>query len=101
MIHPCQTPLPLKSGDLLRVIAPSGRLRERIALDRGIEIWRNQGYQVEVAPAVTDGWGYLAGTDLARRAQLAVAQFCALEAVMGECDCWKIGNGVQQLHQNG
>jgi muramoyltetrapeptide carboxypeptidase len=73
MIHPDQTPLPLKSGDLLRVIAPSGRLRERTALDRGIQVWRDRGYRVEVSEQVTDGWGYLAGTDAARRSQLAAA----------------------------
>jgi muramoyltetrapeptide carboxypeptidase len=73
MIYPLQTPLPLKSGDLLRVIAPSGRLREGTALERGIEIWRKQGYRVEISPDVTDGWGYLAGTDATRRAQLATA----------------------------
>ena len=73
MIYPLQTPLPLKSGDLLRVIAPSGRLREGTALDRGIEIWREHGYRVETSPDLTDGWGYLAGTDAARRAQLAMA----------------------------
>jgi muramoyltetrapeptide carboxypeptidase len=73
MIHPDQTPLPLKSGDLLRVIAPSGRLRERTALDRGIKIWRDRGYRVEVSEQVTEGWGYLAGTDAARRSQLASA----------------------------
>jgi muramoyltetrapeptide carboxypeptidase len=79
MIFPFQTPLPLKSGDLLRVIAPSGRLREGSALDLGVEIWRSRGYRVEVAAQVTDGWGYLAGTDAARRAQLAAA--------WGEDDC--------------
>ena len=73
MIYPSQTPLPLKSGDLLRVIAPSGRLREGTALDRGIKIWREQGYRVEISPDITDGWGYLAGTDATRRAQLAIA----------------------------
>ena len=73
MIYPLQTPLPLKSGDLLRVIAPSGRLREGTALERGIEIWRKQGYRVEVSADVTDRWGYLAGTDAVRRAQLAAA----------------------------
>ncbi|MCY7367142.1 MAG: LD-carboxypeptidase [Chamaesiphon sp.] len=74
MIYPSQTPLPLKSGDLLRVIAPSGRLREGTALDRGIEIWREHGYRVEISPdIITDGWGYLAGIDAARRAQLAMA----------------------------
>jgi muramoyltetrapeptide carboxypeptidase len=73
MIRSSQTPLPLKSGDLLHVIAPSGRLRERARLDRGIEIWRERGYRVEVTAEVMQGWGYLAGTDLARRAQLAAA----------------------------
>jgi muramoyltetrapeptide carboxypeptidase len=73
MIQPCQTPLPLKSGDLLRVIAPSGRLRERTALDRGIQIWRDRGYRVEVAEDVTQAWGYLAGSDVVRRDRLAAA----------------------------
>jgi muramoyltetrapeptide carboxypeptidase len=73
MIYPLQTPLPLKSGDLLRVIAPSGRLREGTALERGIEIWRKQGYRVEISADVHNGSGYLAGTDTVRRAQLASA----------------------------
>ncbi len=73
MIQPCQTPPPLKSGDLLQVISPSGRLRERTAFDRGVEIWRAQGYRVEVASAVMAEWGYLAGTEGLRRHQLAAA----------------------------
>jgi muramoyltetrapeptide carboxypeptidase len=73
MLEPDRTPQPLQVGDLLRVIAPSGRLRERTALDRGIAIWRDRGYRVEVAATATDRWGYLAGTDTARRAQLADA----------------------------
>jgi muramoyltetrapeptide carboxypeptidase len=73
MLEACQTPLPLESGDLLRVIAPSGRLRDRTAFDCGIAIWRDRGYRVEVAAEVTQAWGYLAGTDAARRSQLADA----------------------------
>lgn len=73
MIEPCQTPLPLKSGDLLRVIAPSGKLRDRSALDRGIEIWRDRGYRIEVTDDICQSWGYLAGTDALRREQLAAA----------------------------
>ena len=68
-----QIPPPLKPGDLLRVIAPSGRLREGSALDRGLEIWRNQGYRVEVSADLTAEWGYLAGTDTTRRQALAAA----------------------------
>ena len=73
MIEPCQTPLPLKIGDLLRVVAPSGRLRDRSALDRGMEIWRARGYRVEVTEEIGASWGYLAGTDALRREQLATA----------------------------
>jgi muramoyltetrapeptide carboxypeptidase len=73
MLDPDRLPLPLQAGDLLRVIAPSGRLRERTALDRGIATWRDRGYRVEVAPDALDRWGYLAGSDRSRRAQLAAA----------------------------
>jgi muramoyltetrapeptide carboxypeptidase len=73
MIHPFQTPPPLKSGDLLYVIAPSGRLLSRTALDRGIELWRDRGYRVETIGDVMTGWGYLAGEDVSRRHQLAAA----------------------------
>jgi muramoyltetrapeptide carboxypeptidase len=74
MIYPCQTPPPLQPGDLLRVIAPSGRLRETTAFDRGVQIWRDRGYRVEVSSTeVTDSWGYLAGTDKLRRDRLAAA----------------------------
>ncbi len=66
-------PAPLKSGDLLRVIAPSGALREFEAFGRSIEIWRSRGYQVEICPKIDDKWGYLAGDDENRRNQLAAA----------------------------
>jgi muramoyltetrapeptide carboxypeptidase len=66
-------PPPLKPGDLLRVIAPSGALREFEAFERGIEIWRSRGYRVEISPQIDDKWGYLAGTDETRRHQLAAA----------------------------
>ncbi|MBE9030057.1 LD-carboxypeptidase [filamentous cyanobacterium LEGE 11480] len=69
----CQLPPPLQPGDLLRVIAPSGALRERAALDQGVEIWRSRGYRVEFVAGYGDRWGYLAGTDAARRAQLQTA----------------------------
>jgi muramoyltetrapeptide carboxypeptidase len=73
MIRPFQTPLPLQPGNLLKVIAPSGRLTSSVALDRGIEIWRERGYRVEVVAEVMEQWGYLAGDDGLRRRQLAVA----------------------------
>ncbi|MBW4688902.1 MAG: LD-carboxypeptidase [Komarekiella atlantica HA4396-MV6] len=66
-------PQPLKPGDLLRVIAPSGALRELEAFEQGLEIWRSRGYQVKIIPKIDDKWGYLAGTDENRRNQLAAA----------------------------
>ncbi len=73
MLDPFQIPPPLQSGDLLRVVAPSGRLSSQIALDRGIAIWQERGYRVEVSAAVAAEWGYLAGEDRLRRSQLAAA----------------------------
>ncbi|OUL23186.1 LD-carboxypeptidase [Nostoc sp. T09] len=66
-------PPPLKPGDLLRVIAPSGALREFETFYQSIEIWRSRGYKVEVTSSIADKWGYLAGKDRDRRAQLAMA----------------------------
>ncbi|GAA6623316.1 LD-carboxypeptidase [Scytonema sp. NUACC26] len=66
-------PQPLKPGDLLHVIAPSGALREFESFEKGVEIWRSRGYQVELVSGFDDKWGYLAGKDENRRHQLATA----------------------------
>jgi muramoyltetrapeptide carboxypeptidase len=66
----CQVPAALQPGDLLRVIAPSGTLRELEAFQKGIEVWRSRGYRVELTPGFDDRWGYLAGSDQNRRQQL-------------------------------
>lgn len=72
-MQPCYPPVPLKPGDLLSVIAPSGTLRELDAFQQGVAIWRSRGYQVELVPGFDDRWGYLAGTDANRRQQLLSA----------------------------
>ncbi|NJO42341.1 MAG: LD-carboxypeptidase [Cyanobacteria bacterium CRU_2_1] len=64
---------PLRSGDRLRVIAPSGGLREFERLQQGLEVWRSHGYQIELTPGYDRRWGYLAGTDAERRSQLKTA----------------------------
>ncbi len=66
-------PPPLKPGDLLRVVAPSGTLREWETFNHGVEIWRSHGYRVEIPTDIKNRWGYLAGTDKNRREQLADA----------------------------
>lgn len=68
-----ELPPPLQPGNLLRVIAPSGALREVEACQKGIEIWRSQGYHVEIATNWNTRVGYLAGTDSERCQQLALA----------------------------
>jgi len=69
----CQPPASLKPGDLLRVISPSGTLREMSAFELGVEVWRKRGYRVELTPGFDDRHGYLAGTDTNRRTQLEIA----------------------------
>ncbi|QLE58267.1 LD-carboxypeptidase [Nostoc sp. TCL26-01] len=66
-------PQPLKKGDLLRVIAPSGALREFATLELSLEIWRSRGYRIEVSADIGENWGYLANKDEIRRHQLATA----------------------------
>ncbi len=66
-------PPPLQPGDRLRVIAPSGALRELDSFNQGLEIWRNWGFGVDVDPGVSEQWGYLAGSDGDRRQQLGHA----------------------------
>ena len=68
-----QFPPPLQQGDLLRVIAPSGALREWNAVEQGLDIWRSRGYRVEFAGNYNAQWGYLAGTDEQRRQDLQAA----------------------------
>ncbi len=65
-----QFPPPLQPGDRLSMVAPSGALRSPLTWEKGVDIWRQRGYQVEVCPGSDLQWGYLAGTDANRRQQL-------------------------------
>jgi len=69
----CQVPAPLQPGDVVRVIAPSGTLRELDAFQKGVELWRSRGYHVKLTSGFNDRWGYLAGSDDNRRQQLLTA----------------------------
>jgi muramoyltetrapeptide carboxypeptidase len=48
-------------------------MRELEAFYKGIEVWRSQGYRVEIPLKIQQRWGYLAGTDEERREQLKAA----------------------------
>jgi muramoyltetrapeptide carboxypeptidase len=65
----------LQRGDLLKVIAPSGRLLEQDAFWAGVDVWRSQGYRVELTAGWDAQFGYLAGNDQGRRSALAEAWF--------------------------
>lgn len=65
-------PAALRPGDRVRVVAP-GSTPDPTLMDRGIQILRGWGLTVEVAPHVYDRWGYLAGRDADRLADLNAA----------------------------
>jgi muramoyltetrapeptide carboxypeptidase len=67
----CQLPPFLKPGDLVKVVAPSGALKEFEAFEKGVEIWRSRGYRVELGSNWDVRHGYLAGDDHRRRQALA------------------------------
>ncbi|NET86574.1 MAG: LD-carboxypeptidase [Kamptonema sp. SIO1D9] len=93
----CQLPPPLKPGDRLRVITPSGTLRELEAFEKGVKIWRDRGYQIEYASHWDARCGYLAGKDSQRREALAEAWFDP------ECKgilCARGGYGSTRLLEN-
>lgn len=54
----------------LKVIAPSGRLRNLEPVQQGLNIWRSRGYAIAPHPNLERNWGYLAGKDGDRRSQL-------------------------------
>ena len=54
-------------------IAPSGAVKTTDALEKGLEVWKQRGYRVEVGQNYLSCSGYLAGSDRQRRADLAAA----------------------------
>lgn len=73
LIKSCQLPPLLKPGDLVMAIAPSGALKTTDALAKGIEIWQQRGYRVELGSNYQSYSGYLAGSDRQRREDLKTA----------------------------
>jgi len=69
----CQVPTPLKPGDLLYVISPSGGLQASENFQAGLAVWRSRGYRLHLCEGYDARWGYLAGRDDQRRQQLLSA----------------------------
>ena len=68
-----QLPPLLRSGDTVTAIAPSGSLKNTLALEQGLAIWRKRGYKVKLGLNYDQVNGYLAGSDRERRAALQSA----------------------------
>jgi muramoyltetrapeptide carboxypeptidase len=63
----------LVPGQKVRVVATSGAVREWERLEKGVQIWRDRGYEVYLPEDLGESWGYLAGSDRHRRQQLIEA----------------------------
>ncbi len=93
----CQLPPTLAPGDLVCVISPSGALRSSEQFEQGLAIWQQRGYKIRLSDGYGDRWGYLAGSDERRRAQLLTA--------LNDADCKAIlcsrgGYGGTRLLEN-
>lgn len=65
-------PRALKPGDTIHVVSPASPLSEEL-LWKGLRLFENQGYRIKLAPHVLDADDYLAGSDMARAADLMAA----------------------------
>jgi muramoyltetrapeptide carboxypeptidase len=86
-------PAPLRRGGRIGVVAPAGCVNDELLL-AGVQALQQEGFQVELAPAVHDRKGYLAGDDEKRACDLD-AFFCRpdLDAIF----CARGGFGSIQL----
>ncbi len=87
----------LQPGDRVTVISTSGALKEMAAFEKGLAVWRSQGYQVELGKYWDQREGYLAGTDEQRRQALLEAwQNPDCKAIL----CTRGGYGSMRLLEN-
>ncbi len=78
MAAPLSHPKPLRSGDRVRLVAASSALQEAERLQHGMEVLRSWGLEVEERPELVGRrWGYLAGEDHHRAADLDPGDSCS------------------------
>ena len=84
----------LGPGSRVALIAPSGPLLERDDRDRGAELCRALGFEPTISPNAGKAYGYLAGTDDERLADLNAALASpTVDAVW----CLRGGNGMNRI----
>jgi len=90
-------PRKLRPGDKVRVVAP-GSTPDKDALERGIAILRSWGLTVELGKHVFDKYGYLAGKDEDRLADLNAAlgdpEVRGVFTARGGYGCQRIADGI-------
>jgi len=91
---PTLVPPPLKRGDAVAIAAPSSALRDDNSLNRGISVLESWGLEVTSQNLAARHWGYLAGSDAQRRADLDQHPTPALLA------CARGGWGAARLLEN-
>lgn len=64
------TPPRLKKGDLVAIVSPAGAASSPESIERAVENLRGLGLEPKVMPNAGKRWGYLAGTDEERAADL-------------------------------
>jgi muramoyltetrapeptide carboxypeptidase len=86
-------PEPLKPGDTIGVISPAG-VSDAAAMADGVALLQSWGYRVKVFPHALNQWGYLAGTDAERLADLVAAftdpEITAVLAARGGFGCTRL-----------
>jgi muramoyltetrapeptide carboxypeptidase len=87
-------PKALKQGDLIGLIAPSGSVREAAQVDRAVAALEGFGFRVKEGASCRAAYGYLAGTDAGRAADLNA--FFADPAICGIV-CMKGGYGTPRI----
>lgn len=60
----------LRPGDRLRVIAPSGAIKDYSRFNRGLKVWEDWGFTVDFGAHYQEKLAYLGGTDAQRREDL-------------------------------
>ena len=87
-------PAALREGDTLGLIAPSGSLIDTGMVDQAVGMLRRHGFAIKLGASCRSIYGYLAGTDSVRAAD--VNQFFADPAVAGLV-CLKGGYGTPRI----
>jgi muramoyltetrapeptide carboxypeptidase len=96
-VSPLEMPPFLQKGDLIKIIAPSGALKNIETIEKSIKIWSDRGYNLEFTPHYQNRLGYLAGNDQERKSDLTQAW---LDPHCKAIICVRGGYGTMRILEN-